>query len=435
MKSNMLYNFIRDAVVTVPRVVPHLTGRARWMALTMKGGEGSGNFGHAGRPGLVGGSAPNFSNVHFGKNKKENMRLAMEAWESEGVDARLLNKDDPQHIRDGIKRKGAAYYSSYPVEEIIINPYNDFWDDPQAYADRNAGRFASTDPTRVLYHEYAHYKFEDRGSDEHNFINNREFRDVVEREVSSYAASNVREFVAEVYAGAATGKEYSPFIMSKYEEYRHEKYRRLKEEASKAYKSYDYMLTQIERLVRSLYNDQIAGEFVDVMANLISGQLWDAYSKAWAEEGTGGEVPEYLVASYDAAVLAQYSFVDQYYRDIVDARLDKTPLEPLIARAQLWANRWNEAYNEAVRLITVDSGGNLEWKLGATEEHCPECAALDGMVARASDWDILGVKPQNAPNSKISCEGWRCDCSLLPTKKRRSPGAYGRIEEILMAKA
>jgi len=45
-------------IKTVPAVVPHLTGRARWMALTMKGGEGSGNFGHAGRPGLVGGSAP-----------------------------------------------------------------------------------------------------------------------------------------------------------------------------------------------------------------------------------------------------------------------------------------------------------------------------------------------------------------------------------------
>jgi len=90
-------------------------------------------------------------------------------------------------------------------------------------------------------------------------------------------------------------------------------------------------------------------------------------------------------------------------------------------------------------LITAENGGNLEWKLGATERHCPMCKGFDGIVARASEWEALDVHPQGAPNPALTgelngekgCEGWLCDCSLTPTDKRRSPGAYGRIEAVL----
>ena len=201
------------------------------------------------------------------------------------------------------------------------------------------------------------------------------------------------------------------------------------------YKTYDYMLSVITGLVRGVYTARIGGQFIDVMANLISGQLTQAYQQAYTDDGfTDFEMPDYLNKSLEALILKQYDYVDQYYRDIVDAMVDQTPIEPLIARAALWAQRWTEGYNEAVRLITVNGGGNLVWILGATEAHCPECSGLNGIVARATEWQMLNVKPQNAPNEKISCGGWLCDCSLTPTDKRRSPNAYGRIEEILLAK-
>jgi hypothetical protein len=41
--------------------------------------------------------------------------------------------------------------------------------------------------------------------------------------------------------------------------------------------------------------------------------------------------------------------------------------------------------------------------------------------------------PQNAPNDSLECGGWKCDCSLTPTDARRTPGAYGKIEEIILA--
>ena len=139
-------------------------------------------------------------------------------------------------------------------------------------------------------------------------------------------------------------------------------------------------------------------------------------------------MPDYLMTSYQDAVSAQYGYVDQFYRDIVDARIDKTSLDPLMMRAGMWANQWNASYNEAVRLITLEGGGNLVWQYGEAE-HCETCRSLNGIVAWAKEWDALGVKPQG---KLLECGGWNCKCSLSPTKQRRSPGAYGRIEAAIM---
>lgn len=198
------------------------------------------------------------------------------------------------------------------------------------------------------------------------------------------------------------------------------------------YKTYDYMLNAIERLVQGVYTNTIGGDFIDVMANVISGQLTQAYQQAWEDAGeTSYLLPEYLQVSVDNMILQQYDYVDQYFRDIVDARIDNTPIAPLMMRAELWAQRYTEAYNEATRLIAVENGGNLVWTLGATEQHCPECAGLNGLVAWASEWETAGVKPQNAPNDLLTCGGWRCDCSLSPTEQRRSPKALTSIMDII----
>jgi hypothetical protein len=197
------------------------------------------------------------------------------------------------------------------------------------------------------------------------------------------------------------------------------------------YKTAEYMQKQIEGLVKGVYTGAVGGGFIDVMANIISGQLTQAYQQAYEDEGFTDSLPDYLSASLETMILGQYDFVDQYYRDIVDARVDGTSIDPLLYRASLWATRWTEAYNEAVRLITKENGGNLVWIYGDTD-HCTTCLSLNGIVARASEWDALGIKPQSAPNNKLECGGWKCQCSLQQTDKRRSPNAYGRIEEALL---
>ena len=133
------------------------------------------------------------------------------------------------------------------------------------------------------------------------------------------------------------------------------------------YKTYDYYLQQLTRLITSVYNGNLGGEFIDIMANLIQGQIYQAVNQAWLDSGMDGSLPDYLVSLADDIVLGQYEHVDQLYRDIVDARLDGTPLAPLLARAPLWANQWNVAYREAIQTINFENGGNLVWRKGQTE--------------------------------------------------------------------
>lgn len=193
-----------------------------------------------------------------------------------------------------------------------------------------------------------------------------------------------------------------------------------------AYKTYDYFLSNLERLIASVYNNDLGGEFIDIMANLISGQLTQAYEQAWADEEGEGDLPDYLTGPLEEMILGQYDFVDGFYREIVDARVDEEPIDALLARAALWANQWTSAYNEAVRLITLENGGNMVWQFGDTE-HCETCRQLDGIIAPASVWDELGVHPQQPENDLLDCGGWRCGCSLTPTDQRKSPKAYDLI--------
>jgi len=187
-------------------------------------------------------------------------------------------------------------------------------------------------------------------------------------------------------------------------------------------KTYDYFLSTLERLIRSVYSGLLGGEFIDITANLIQGQIFQAYEQAWLDDGNLLPMPSFLEQAATQAVLNQFSFVDQLYRDIVDARVDNTPLEPLIGRAPLWANRFTEAQSNANALIALEMGGKLVWRLGATEEHCGTCAALDGIVDYAVEWTGRNLHPQGAPNASLECGGWRCDCQLLPTTERRTRG-------------
>lgn len=191
------------------------------------------------------------------------------------------------------------------------------------------------------------------------------------------------------------------------------------------FKTWDFMLHAIERLVINTYNGLIAGDFIDVMANLISGQIYDAYESAWRDDGNDPPLPWYLSQAADNDILKQYDYVDQYYRDIIDARVDKTPLQPLLSRAQLWANRYNESYNNAVHIIQLQEGGKEMWVIGATEKHCETCTKLDGVVAYAKEWEASRYKPQG---SNLSCGGWRCDCSLTPTENRLTRNRKSKLE-------
>jgi len=98
------------------------------------------------------------------------------------------------------------------------------------------------------------------------------------------------------------------------------------------------------------------------------------------------------------------------------------------ARIDLWVNRYTETVNSAK--IWFGKKQKLEWKLGATEEHCETCAALNGIIAFATEWYQSGLQPQSPPNLHLECQGWHCSCSLEPTKKRRTNNALDKLLDI-----
>jgi len=99
-------------------------------------------------------------------------------------------------------------------------------------------------------------------------------------------------------------------------------------------------------------------------------------------------------------------------------------LATVITRADIWGRRGLEVQSEA--RVTACGDQKLVWRLGATEEHCEQCAALDGKVKRASYWERSGLRPQNPPNAELQCGGWNCDCRLEPTDLPLSKGPLPR---------
>jgi len=196
-------------------------------------------------------------------------------------------------------------------------------------------------------------------------------------------------------------------------------------------KTYDYYSRTISGYVRDLYRGDIEeGDFVTQMSELIDAQL----NRAWGEGMRENDLdpvedmePEWQ-SMLDEIILSEYNYVDNFAADIVAARDEQLDWEPLLSRADLWSNRYNDVYNTSV----VTTGNQkLIWILGATEEHCDNCAALNGIVAWAEEWEESGVVPQNPPNMYLSCGGWRCDCELIPTTARHTRNALDAIQQAL----
>lgn len=190
-----------------------------------------------------------------------------------------------------------------------------------------------------------------------------------------------------------------------------------------ALKTVDYYQRALSRDVLDFYRaDMEAGEFIEDMIRLIEGQFERAWNEGMRNVGLDpakDQKPEWDEV-LQGEISAELDHVLDFAQAIEDARMTGQSVAPLQARVDLWVNRYNEIVNLAMR--TCEPQMNFVWRLGATEEHCSTCAALDGVIASGEDWDKSGFHPQGAPNEKLECGGWRCDCSLEPTDEKATEG-------------
>lgn len=189
-------------------------------------------------------------------------------------------------------------------------------------------------------------------------------------------------------------------------------------------KTEEMFLRQLRTYCLQLFRGEL-GEFawIDDMSTTIADQM----GKAWREGAKAVEVEPSEFTDEDneelnKIIASEYEYVLALGSDILALRLMGGSLEDyrnkFASRIEVWAHRYTDVVNQA----KAHFGGRikLEWVLGETEEHCATCAAMAGTVAWSKEWDESPIKPQNPPNEKLECGGWRCDCRLEVTDKRRT---------------
>jgi hypothetical protein len=194
-------------------------------------------------------------------------------------------------------------------------------------------------------------------------------------------------------------------------------------------KTYEAYKRQLWQAVLDLYRGGSVSDFEDSWAGSIEEQL----NRAWREGARSVEVDpkdfeEEDIAEIEAIIVNEFGYVSGLAAEIVQAAKDEAGFDAFRSRVDIWANRYNDVVNRAV--VWFGDRENIEWIYGDTE-HCKTCEALNGIVAWAKEWELAGVVPQNPDNPVLECRGWRCQCRLEPTDKRRTRNAFDRIMEAI----
>jgi hypothetical protein len=122
----------------------------------------------------------------------------------------------------------------------------------------------------------------------------------------------------------------------------------------------------------------------------------------------------------DEAALAEWlrlqsAYVSKFADRVFSQGLSDAQTE---AHAEMWANK---SLRDAYQLGQASGAWNgmYLWKLGPTEEHCEDCARLDGQIHRMRDWRKKALRPGS---EALACHGYNCLCTLTRTTARASGG-------------
>jgi hypothetical protein len=154
-----------------------------------------------------------------------------------------------------------------------------------------------------------------------------------------------------------------------------------------------------------------------------------AIERAWLEgaQECGIQADELTVeelTARDAFIFEQNDLAPNFIDDIADkSKANGGLLQPLLQRGEMWINQYSSASQQSEAMACANE--KREWRVGRTE-HCRTCLALNGQVRRMSFW-TNNVMPRSAPNPKLECRGFRCQCILQKTDKPISRGRIPRL--------
>ncbi len=178
--------------------------------------------------------------------------------------------------------------------------------------------------------------------------------------------------------------------------------------------------------VRGLWSGTLTiGQAENAFEAAIGRRITQAWNEGAAEcDIKPDELSEAEILARDEFIENQIEFAPSFLEDVAaNSKANKGKLKPLLTRTELWVNQYSSAKQRSEAMACGDE--KRIWVLGRTE-HCRSCLALNGQVRRLSFWESH-VLPRNAPNDRLECKGFNCQCTLKSTKKPISKGRLPRL--------
>jgi hypothetical protein len=180
--------------------------------------------------------------------------------------------------------------------------------------------------------------------------------------------------------------------------------------------------SNIRAAVRALWNGYTDyNGFFDMMSSAIRRGLSDAWREGASECGIKmEELTAEERMELENMIFGQLAYIGGFAEAIEKgSKANGGKLAVQFSRSETWVNRYNEAKTRAAAKACANK--KKQFKLGATEKHCKSCANLAERVYRYQTWEANGALP---PSSRFECGGFLCDCRLVDTDQRITPGRF-----------
>ena len=183
-------------------------------------------------------------------------------------------------------------------------------------------------------------------------------------------------------------------------------------------KSVDSVTRQFCSRLHRIIKDAWAGMGEDTETRL--RELIEYHISAAYFEGltAGGIEPEdyddEMAAEADSLVFEQFAHVEGLVVAIEEAQNAEDKRSAVQQRAEMWCRSVESA--GLAGLNRAKATEMVVWRVGPTE-HCKTCAWLNGQKHRRKWFTDNGYIPRQAGSQTLECNGYNCQCELVPVKK------------------
>ena len=180
-------------------------------------------------------------------------------------------------------------------------------------------------------------------------------------------------------------------------------------------KTFEQYTRQLRQYARDYYNGKLDDTgFLDKMIAAVQNQFNRAWNDGMTDNGLDPRTDKTQAMRDRIAGLVEneQNFITNL-ADLINGQREKQAgLDAIYSRVDVWSSNYN-GVREISKVET--SRKRKKWILGPTEQHCPSCSKLDGLVKPAQEWAERGVYPQVNGADYLNCHGYNCLCELVDT--------------------